>query len=164
MLLSIDTCSWLRIRHIHAKIGIDFRPILEDFRLVTTAELQKEQKNYGLDAFITLDFISIPLRETERVLWVSKLVLESFDPADQDIAILGHRDGITAVTDDRDLFNQCELLGIPAFQLWSFALALVKEGLLTKNEFARCRKLWVTAGRYDLKTLKLMASALQKLR
>ncbi len=45
----------------------------------------------------------------------SKTMVDSFDSADQDLVIIGLRDGITIVTDDRDLFNQDTILKLPAF-------------------------------------------------
>lgn len=163
MLLAFDTCSFLRIRDIFRKAKIDLRPILKDFRIVITEELKKEYANYNLEKFINFNFIFIPLTESERSLKISKYLLNSFDSADQDLAIIGLRDGITIVTDDRDLFNQSKILKIPVFQLWAFFLRLVKENQLTKNQFHKCWKLWEAGKRYDKSTLKLMKKALNLL-
>ena len=165
MLLAFDTCSLLRIRDIFRKVKIDFRPILKDFRIVITEELKNEYSNYNLENFINfnVNFIFIPLTELERSSKISKYLLNSFDSADQDLAIISLRDEVTIITDDRDLFNQSKILKRPAFQLWSFLLRLVKENQLTKNEFHKCWKLWETGKRYDKQTLKLMKKALNLL-
>lgn len=161
MLLALDTCSLLRIRDIFRKVKIDFRPILKDFRIVITKELKDEFSNYNLENFFNFNFIFIPLTASERSSKISKYVLDSFDSADQDLIIIGLRDEITIITDDRDLFNQNTILNIPTFQLWSFFLRLVKENQLTKNEFHKCWKLWEAGKRYDKPTLKMMKNALQ---
>ncbi|WP_457556465.1 hypothetical protein [Candidatus Harpocratesius sp.] len=161
MLLSFDTCSLLRIRNIFNKLHVDLRPILEDFRIVWTNELMNEYSNYNLENFFNFPFIFIPLTEEERNSKISKYLLEPFDSADQDLVIIGLRDKVTIVTDDRDLFYQSTILKIPTFQLWSFCLRLVKENQLTKNKFHKCWKLWEIEKRYDKSTLKLMKKALQ---
>ena len=161
MLLAFDTCSLLRIRDIFRKVKIDLRPIMKDFRIVFTEELKKEYSNYNLENFFNFNFIFIPLTTSERTSKISKYLLDSFDFADQDLVIVGLRDGITIVTDDRDLFNQSTILKIPTFQLWSFFLRLVKENQLTKNEFHKCWKLWEAGRRYDKPTLELIKKALQ---
>ena len=166
MLLAFDTCSFLRIRDIFRKAKIDLRPILKDFRIVITEELKTEYTNYNLENFlnnINFNFIFIPLTVPERSSKISKYLLDSFDSADQDLVIIGLRDGITIVTDDRDLFNQSIILKLPTFQLWSFFLRLVKENQLTKNEFHKCWKLWEAGKRYDKHTLKLMKKTLNLL-
>jgi len=161
MLISFDTCSFLRIRNIFHEIHIDLHPILKNFRIVSTDELNNEYSNYDLESFFNFQFIFIPLTTSERNSAISKFLLESFDSADQDLVIIGLRDKITIVTDDRDLFYQSTMLKIPTFQLWSFCLRLVKDEQLTKNEFYKCWKLWETGKRYDKQTLKLMKKALQ---
>lgn len=165
MLLAFDTCSLLRIRDILRNVKIDLRPILKDFRIVITEELKNEYSNYNLENFINfnVNFIFIPLTASERSSKISKYLLDSFDSADQDLVIISLRDGVTIVTDDRDLFNQSTILKKPAFQLWSFLLRLVKENQLTKNEFHKCWKLWEAGKRYDKATLKLMKKALNLL-
>ena len=161
MLLALDNCSLLRIRDIFRKAKIDLRPILKDFRIVITEELKEEFSNYNLENFFNFNFIFIPLTSSERSSKISKYMLDSFDSADQDLVIIGLRDEITIITDDRDLFNQSTILKIPIFQLLSFFLRLVKENQLTKNEFHKCWKLWEAGKRYDKTTLKLMKKALQ---
>jgi hypothetical protein len=160
MLLAFDTCSFLRIQNIYQKLNLDIRPVLNDFRIVVTDELKKEYTNFRLDKFFKNDFIEIPLSESERNAKISKYLLESFDSADQDLAIIGLRDEVTIVTDDRDLFYQCTFLKIPTFQLWSYCIDLVKENLLTKNEFHKCWKLWEAEKRYPKTILKLMKKEL----
>ncbi|MCF2141331.1 MAG: hypothetical protein K9W44_14830 [Candidatus Lokiarchaeota archaeon] len=164
MMLALDTCSSLRIRNIFHKTSIDLRPILGKFRLVITKKLLLEYKNYKLDLFFPSNFIFIPLSANERKAVISKYflesILETFDSADQDLVIIGLRDHVTLITDDRALFYQSTMLKIPTFQLWSFCLKLVKDGLLSKNDFNKCWKLWQVEKRYSKKTLKLMKSVL----
>ncbi|QEE14804.1 hypothetical protein DSAG12_00621 [Promethearchaeum syntrophicum] len=160
MLLSFDTCSFLRIQHIFNTIDIDLRSILKEFRLVITEELRKEYLNYKLEKFFAFNYIFIPLSAEERKTYISKYLLESFDSADQDLIIVGLRDKLTIVTDDRDLFNQCSILNIPTFQLWSFCISLVKDGQLSKNQIHKCWKLWEEEKRYSKTTLKLIKKTL----
>lgn len=160
MLISFDTCSLLRIQNIFNTVDIDLRVILKEFRLVITEELRKEYAHYKLEEFFPFAYIFIPLSPDERKPYISKYLLESFDAADQDLIIIGIRDKITLVTDDRDLFDQGLVLQIPTFQLWSFLMSLVREGLLTKNQFHKCWKLWENEKRYSKTTLKMMKKTL----
>lgn len=160
MLLAFDTCSLLRVQNIFKTIDIDLRLILKEFRLVITKELKKEYSNYKLEKFFSFNYIFIPLSVEERNTKISKYLLESFDSADQDLIIIGIRDKVTIVTDDRDLFDQGLILNIPTFQLWSFLMSLVRDGLLSKNQFHKCWKLWENEKRYSKTTLKLMKKTL----
>ena len=163
MLIAFDTCSILRIQRIFHTTDIDLRPILEKFRIVITEELQIEYSNYKLEKFLTFEPIFLPLSQTERDTAISKYILESFDAADQDLIVIGMRDDVTIVTDDRDLFYQNTMLKIPTFQLWAFCLALVRDEQLTKNDFHKCWKIWEKEKRYDKITLKLMKKTLASL-
>ena len=113
-----------------------------------------------MENLIKINFIFIPLTTTERSAKISKNLLESFDSADPNLVIIGVRDNVTIVSDDRDLFYQSTILKIPTFQLWSFCIRLVKDNQMTKNQFHRCWKLWETEKKYRKTTLKLMKKSL----
>lgn len=164
MFLAIDTCAWIRIYDHFLNIKIDFRPILQKFRLITTEFLQQEQQHDHLGEFIILNQILVPFTPEERSKYSSKYILEEFDDADQDLFIVGRRDGSTILTDDRDLFNMCKAFHIPVIQFWAFSLRLVKEDLLTKNQFHQCWKAWEKDKRYSKKTLKLLKARLKEMK
>jgi hypothetical protein len=163
MLIGYDTCFLLRIKDLNLSIGLDFRPILNHFRWITTAALKKEFEYYGLDQFISTDQIFIPLSISERETMIERYQLQSFDYADQDLVILGKRDNILIVTDDRDLSFQCKALRIPTFFTWTFLLQWVRTDLISKHQFSKCLKYWDQEKRYDKNTLKFMKSELDSI-
>ncbi len=156
MYIAFDTCVLRRIRDIFERIHLDLRDILYQFKWIFTDELEIEYKNYQLDDFFEITGIYVPLSESERISFIDKYLLDTFDPADQDLLLLGLRDEIVIVTDDRDLFLQGSALNLQIFFLWTFMFKLVDTKLLTKNNLHKCYKVWEKDRRYSKQTLKFI--------
>lgn len=132
------------------------RNIIYRFKWIVTEALEFEYVNYQLDDFFDINGIFVPLAKDERTSFIDKYLLQSFDSADQDLLLLGLRDDIVIVTDDRDLFLQGSALNLQIFFLWTFMFKLVDTQLLTKKNLHNCCKLWEKDRRYSKKTLKFI--------
>ncbi|MCF2141076.1 MAG: hypothetical protein K9W44_13540 [Candidatus Lokiarchaeota archaeon] len=163
MQITFDTCFLLRIQEIDQILNLKLKELFADFIWVYSDELLLEYKRQQIEKFLPKDAIYIPLTKKEWNYYQSKYPLESFDLADQEIVILGLRDGITTVTGDRDLFHLIHALKLPVIQIWAFLLKLVDNKMLSKNNMAKIINYWVKSHQYSKGTIKLMKNILQKI-
>lgn len=163
MQITFDTCFLLRIQEIDRELQLNIENLLKCFIWVYSDEIKKEYKRQNVDVLLPKEAIYIPLTEKEWGEYQQRYPLENFDLADQEIVILGLRDGIMIVTGDRDLFFLLEALQISSVQIWAFLLKLVEGAQLSKNEMAKIIRYWEKNQTYSKQTIKLMKSILQNI-
>ncbi len=157
-----DICVILEMREIFYQFSeIDFRLLINEFRWGITKELQSEYSSFGLDEF--LDFkaaYSIPITEENKAEFASKYMLASIDKADQDLIFLAFHDNAMIISNDTDVMFPCENLHLNALFFWEFCIQLVKNDILSKNEYIRCWKYWEQRKKYSKARLKKMKEAI----
>ncbi len=153
-LIYFDTCSLKNIEALQNSINVNLYPLIKQFRLGVTSDLEFEYKNYNLSLEdIKFDFyVKVEKQEIEE--YRNKYHLVEFDDADVSLFIMGIRDGSTIITDDRPLFFQCIACKINVFLFPNFLLAMIGRGFLKKNTFYKCFKYWEKMGRYSKQVLK----------
>lgn len=153
-IIYFDTCSLRNIEALKNFENINFYPLLSQFRIGITSELEFEYKHFKLDLKqINFDFYT-KIKEQEIEEYKEMYHIAEFDDADVSLFIMGKRDGSTIITDDRPLFFQglaCQL-DISLFP--NFLLAMVDQGFLKKNTFFKCYRYWEKIGRYNKPILK----------
>ncbi|MCF2141648.1 MAG: hypothetical protein K9W44_16465 [Candidatus Lokiarchaeota archaeon] len=133
---------------------MNFFPLLSQFRLGITKELEKEYKNFKIYNDIPLNFdFFVNIRKNERLNYLKKYNLEEFDLADQDLFIIAKRDNSTIITNDRPLFLQCYQQHLNGYYLYDFLIAMVYQGRIKKNLLYKCNKHWTKISRFPKSTL-----------
>ncbi|MHA1520769.1 MAG: hypothetical protein ACTSRK_11355 [Promethearchaeota archaeon] len=153
-LIYFDTCSLRNIEALKNSKNVNLYPLLSQFRIGNTSDLESEYNNYRLDLHnINFDFYAkLDLKEIED--YKRKYHLKEFDDADISLFIMGKRDGSTIVTDDRPLFFQCIACNLDVFLFPNFLLAMADRGFIKKNMFFKCLSFWEEIGRYSKQVLK----------
>lgn len=156
MIAYTDTCFWNHVKEIKDYLSIDLRIQISEIKWGTTNAVEEELIHHKLDSFVPKDqMFKIPVSESEITYFEKKYPsLNEFDYADQTLIVVGKRDNAIILTDDGDLFIQCQALNISVLLLPQFLLFLVRKSILKKNEAHRCIRFWEENGRYKARDLK----------
>ncbi|MHA1718797.1 MAG: hypothetical protein ACTSWX_16805 [Promethearchaeota archaeon] len=153
-IIYFDTCSLLNIEALKNSTKNNLYPLLTQFRIGITSELEFEYNHFKLDLEdINFDFYT-RIKEQEFEEYKKLYHLDEFDDADVSLFIMGKRDGSTIITDDRPLFFQGISCQLDIFLFPNFLLAMVDRGFLKKNTFFKCYKNWEKIKRYNKPILK----------
>ncbi|MHA1673661.1 MAG: hypothetical protein ACTSYI_08530 [Promethearchaeota archaeon] len=151
MFFLIDTCFWLHIQHIHVKLKIDLREVLQHFRWGYTKQIKDEYSNYHLQTFIPVESgFLVPISQQEIEFYQNLYpLIHNLDLPDQTLAFCAKRDGVIALTDDGGLFSEIKSWGLEGFRLPAFCLWLITSGLMRKNTGYKMLRLWEAEGLYE---------------
>ncbi len=162
-LIYFDTCSLRNIEALKNSVNVDLYPLLSQFRIGITSDLEFEYKNYKVELNeINFDFYA-KLRTEEIDDYKKKFHLAEFDDADISLFIMGKRDNSTIITDDRPLFFQSISCKLDVFLFPNYLLAMVDQGLLKKTMFFKCLRYWEEIGRYSKQILKELKQSIHSI-
>jgi hypothetical protein len=140
----------MNARELSEETGIDIRPRLTQFRLGYTIDLLHEYQYFHVDNFLPLDeMYQVPVTESRMERFLQKYpFLDYLDRADQSLLAGAIENHCLLLSDDRGIIMEANAMHLIVFMLPQFALRQVKEGFLTKNEFAKASKFWKTRKLY----------------
>ena len=166
MIAYTDTCFWSHTKEIYDSLSLDIRLLLSEFKWGMTNAVEQEIIYHKLDKFLPNDqMLKIPITESEIDHFIGKYPsLSEFDLADQTLIVVGKRDEGIILTDDGDLFVQCQIFNIKALLLPQFLLFLVQNGNLKKTEVYRCIRFWEQKHRYKVRDLKKWSKILSEIK
>ncbi|MHA1521549.1 MAG: hypothetical protein ACTSRK_15315 [Promethearchaeota archaeon] len=146
----------------------DIRPILNRFHLGTTIVVKEEMEHYKLDSFLNiLDWHIIDISHTvNQKQQVTPSFLQKLDKQDQSLWVAARhfqKEGYLILTDDGELFMECQTSGIPALRSPDFLLLLVQESSIKKNTMVKCLRYWVKTGRFKRQELNRWKMELNKI-
>jgi hypothetical protein len=155
MFLLVDTCFWSHVKELSDDNIIDLRPKMRIFKWGMTEPVRTELNKHKLNFFVPMDdaFI-IPLPSTEKEAFIKDHIeIKGFDKPDQTLIVAGNRDRSTILTDDGDLFMECQSLKIGVMRLPVFCLLLYQENILQKAQISKLFQYWEQNGRYSKRNL-----------
>ena len=153
-IIYFDTCSLRNIEALKNSADVNLYPLLSQFRIGITSELEFEYNHFKLDLKeINFDFYA-KIKDQEIEEYKKLYHFTEFDDADISLFIMGKRDGSTIITDDRPLFFQGIASQLDIFLFPNFLLAMVDRGFLKKNKFFNCFRYWEKIDRYTKPILK----------
>lgn len=165
MIAYTDTCFWNHVKEIFDSLSIDLRIPLFEIKCGMTKAVEEEIIFHRLDSFVPINqMFKIPVSEQEINDFLRKYPsLSEFDYPDQTLIVVGRRDNAIILTDDGELFIQCQALNIYVLLLPQFLLFLVNKSIFKKTEVYRCIRFWEENGRYKARDLKKWSKILAEI-